>query len=211
MSAFDIKPISEQDAFKLQVAKDQEAQSERNSEPGNDAESSNFNSETSPVAEVVEQIMSHWAETDESWVQDLADQSGDDRLKKAVGEKQATDNSPKEGMEGDFKADTAGPDEGLDLPPKADGGEFGGGGGGGSGGGGGGDAEGPAWMQQDDGGMADPGDMPDGGELPGFPELEAEATTHDPGGGDDGDAEDEDDDEMPIMPPPGDPKKPKKP
>ena len=208
MSAFDIKPVPEQDAFKLQVAKDQEAQSQRNSEPGNEQEASSFNSETSPVAEVVEQIMSHWAETDEGWVQELADQSGDERLQRAVGEKQATDNGPKEGIEGDFKADTAGPDEGLDLPPKADGGEFGGGGGGG---GGGGEAEGPAWMQQDDGGMADPGDMPDGGELPGFPEMETESN-YDPGGDGDGDAEDEDDDELPITPgPPADPKKPKKP
>jgi hypothetical protein len=207
MSAFDIKPISEQDAFKLEVAKDTEAQSERNSEPGNDEGTSSFNSETSPVAEVVEQIMAHWAESDEGWVQQLAEESGDERLKRVVGEKAAGDNAPKEGIEGDFRADTAGPDDGLDLPPKADGGEFGGGGGGG--GGGDADAEGPAWMQGDEGGMADPGDQGDGGELPGFTEMEAEMS-FDPGGDGDGDAEDEDEDELPIMPP-ADPKKPKKP
>ena len=209
MSSFDIKQLSEQDAFRLEQAQKEEANSIPTDDPGNVAPS--FGQQGSPVARVVEQIMSHWADTDESWVQDLAEQSGDLNLKRIVGEARLADVRPQDGMTGDFKADAEGPTEGIEVPPRADGGEFGGGGGGG-GDGGAGDLGLPTWLGQNDGGMADPGDMPDaGGELPGFSmEAEGEAVHGGGGGGGDGDGEAEDDD--PVSPPkPPDPKKPKKP
>ena len=196
MSSFDVKTISEQDAFRLDNARREEARMEHTGtgEPGEA-----IPQDQSPVAEVVEQIMSHWAEADEGFVQELADSTGDAGLKKIIGEKAADDALHPEGMSGDFKADAAGPDEKIDVPPRAGGTQMGGGGGGG--GGEGGDAGLPDWMG-DEGGMADPGDAPP--DLPGF-SLEGDDRTYG------GDGEGDDDDEPAPPKPPEDPKKPKQP
>jgi hypothetical protein len=204
MSAFDVKQISEQDAFKLQEAKRAEAEHLATSdEPGVAAI---FDPQNSPVNEVVEQIMSHWADTDESWTKEVAEQTGDERMKKVVGEAALRDTKPTTGIEGDFQADTAGPTAGLEVPPRADGGEFGGGGGGGTGGGG--DVGAPAWTG-DEGGIAD---AVGGAEPPGFAlETEPSTTYGGGGGGGGGKGGKGDDDDDGAEPPPEDPKKPKKP
>jgi hypothetical protein len=203
MGAFDVKQLSDKDAFRLDQAKKEETISLPTYDPG--GVPAPFDPTTSAVAEVVGEIMAHWAEADEGFARDVAEESGDPNMKRIVGKVQGADPRPTEGMAGDFKADSEGPTEGIEVPPRADGGEFGGGGNGDAGGPGQ-----PSWSAQADGDM---GDMADpGGDLPGFSVEGTGDPVHGGGGGGGGTGGTGDDDDDPISPPkPPDPKKPKKP
>jgi len=92
-----------------------------------------------PVAEMVKQIVSHWAEED---FQAGRDKVGRDDPEKAFEAPLKTDAFPTftSGMQQDFVADSAGPVADIGMPETRPigGTELGGGGGGGDGGGGGG-------------------------------------------------------------------------
>jgi len=190
MSAFDQKQLSGEDAFRLAEAKKEEANAYVNEVKS--AVPDAFEAE--PVAQVVEQIMSHWADVDDGLVREVARASGDPMLQRLAGQKQSNDLRPSEGISGDFKADSEGPAAGIDVPPHTDIGDLG------HGVGDAGVADAPGWGFEG----------PDG--LPLFAEPGAASVVHGGGGGGGGGgASGEGDNPLGPPKPPKDPKKPKKP
>ncbi len=166
MSSFEVKQISEADAFKLETALREEMDSHEQSDPkAADTKTTTTDRQNSQVAEVMREVVSHWIDADEAGVQRFARDTGDVNLEKKIAGLSEIDMQP-QGITGDFKADSAGPEEGLDTPPKLDGGEFGGGGGGGGGG-------------------ADGGANADWSEPAAAAASEADERGFDPSGGDD--------------------------
>jgi hypothetical protein len=195
MSSFDVKHLSESDAFKLETAIRDEVGSHEQADPESlPTMMTGTEHENSPVAAVIKEVVSHWIDEDEAAVERFAEASGDEHLEKKISGLSELNAQP-QGMTGDFKADSAGPEEAIDTPPKMDGGEFGGGGGGGGDGAG---AEAADWMDPD--GRA--------AEIAAEAVAEADERGFDPGGGDDDD-EGEGDEEATDDPPPGK-NKPKK-
>lgn len=190
MSAFDVKEISENDAFRLETAIREETSAVLPSDPeAAPQELSSTDLQHSAVAEVLTDVLSHWIEADEAAATRFAEKSGDEKLEQKISGLSEM-NAASQGMTGDFKADSAGPEEGIDVPPKMDGGEFGGGGGGD----GGADAA-AAWV--DIGTTA--------AEAEAAATAEADERGFDPSGGEGDDDEPDEDDE-----PPPEKNKPKK-
>jgi hypothetical protein len=146
MSEFEEKEVSESDAFRLEVAMHEEVEEHEPSDQRtvSPADMAQTTPDQAPVAEVVRDIISHWVEDDEVAAEKVVESGGDPKFEKKFAGLSDMNAQP-QGMVGDFKADSAGPDEGIDTPPNLDGGEFGGGGGGG------GDGDGAAAQWTDDG------------------------------------------------------------
>jgi hypothetical protein len=193
MSAFDVKEMSETDAFRLETALQEDVRAiEPDSPQAEPAQLSSTDLENSAVAQVLNDVLAHWVEADEASAARFAAESGDAQLEHKISGLSELNAQP-QGITGDFKADSAGPEEGMDTPPKLGGGEFGGGGGDG----GGGDA-GADWEEADTAAA----------EVEAQATAEADERGFDPSGGDGEDDEDDEPDDK-GKPPPGK-NKPKK-